>query len=177
MMKAIAISVAVVLAVVGFAPRVAVGQDKTAAGRPTKQALTPAQVPAAVARALAARFPGVAEVDWSIKSDRNYEAEFTAKGAEVAVKFDTTGKWLETESAIPLAGVPKPVMDTVAASFKAYKVIETQNMQRWNEKSLIYELHLENPKEVVKALFSADGKIISQSAKPKTPTNPAKAGQ
>jgi hypothetical protein len=169
MMKTTVICAVFVLAVVGFTPRVALGQASPEGAKPAKQALTPAQVPAAVARAFAAKFPGVAKVDWSIKSDKNYEAEFTAKGAEVAVKFDVTGKWLETESAIPPASVPKPVMDTVAASFKTYKVIETQNMLRWDEKALIYELHLENAKEVVKAMFSSDGKIISQSAKPKTP--------
>jgi hypothetical protein len=46
-------------------------------------------------------------------------------------------------------------------------VIETQDLQRWNEKPLIYELHLGDAKDVLKAHFSADSAILNQSAKPK----------
>jgi hypothetical protein len=42
-------------------------------------------------------------------------------------------------------------------------------MQRADDPRLRYEIHLENAKEIAKAQFYADGTIISQSAKPKTP--------
>jgi len=132
------------------------------------QVLTVEQVPAPIKQAFQARFPDVKQVEWKIKSDKNYEAEFTFKGTGIAAKFDSAGKWLETESTILPSRLPKPVRTTVDKQFKGYKVVETQNLQRWNERPLIYELHLENAKEVVKAQFSADGAILNQSAKPKT---------
>jgi hypothetical protein len=131
------------------------------------QAVTAAQVPAAVKQALQAKFPGAGTVEWKIKSDKNYEAEFSRKGVDVAVKFDSTAKWLETETTVPRSTIPSAVRDTVAKKFKGYNVIETQTLQRWNEKRVFYELHLDNAKEVVKAQFDAGGAILTRSAKPK----------
>jgi hypothetical protein len=67
------------------------------------QTLTANQVPAAVQHGFQAKFPAVKLAEWKLKSDKNYEAEFTLKGTGIAVKFDSTGKWLETESAVPLS--------------------------------------------------------------------------
>ena len=131
------------------------------------QVLTADQVPPAVKQTVQARFPTVKTVAWKLKSDKNYEAEFTLKGTEIAAKFDSAGKWLETESAISRSQVPKAVRTAVAKQFAGYTVVERQSVQRCNEESLIYELHLENAKEVVKAWLSADGAMLSQSAKPK----------
>ncbi len=65
--------------------------------------------------AFQSRFPAVQRTEWKLKSDRNYEAEFTFKRTDIAVKFDTTGNWLETESAIPRASMkPKPGIKSAA---------------------------------------------------------------
>jgi hypothetical protein len=131
------------------------------------QTLTASQVPAAVQHGFQAKFPTVKLAEWKLKSDKNYEAEFTLKGTDIAAKFDSTGKWLETESAIPLSQVPQAVRDALAARFKGYKVVETQTLQRWNESAPVYEMHVENARETVKAQFDAGGAILNQSAKPK----------
>lgn len=130
------------------------------------QEITADRVPAAVKQTFQTRFPGVKLAEWKIKSDKNYEAEFTLNGTNIAAKFDSTGKWLETESAIPLSKVPKAVRDTIASQFKGCKVVEAQTLEQRNEQRPTYELHLENAEEVVKAQFSADGAVLNQSAKP-----------
>ena len=135
------------------------------------QELAPELVPPTVKQAVQARFPTAKAVAWKLKTDKNYEAEFTLKGTEIAAKFDSASKWLETESAISRSQVPKAVRTAVARQFAAYKVVERQTVQRCNEERLIYELHLENATDVVKAWFSVDGAVLNQSAKPK----PAKA--
>ncbi|HWX20734.1 MAG TPA: PepSY-like domain-containing protein [Candidatus Binatia bacterium] len=132
------------------------------------QVLPADQVPDVVKEGLRAKFPTAKRVEWKLKSDKNYEAEFTLKRTEIAAKFDGAGKWLETESAISWSKVPKIVRDTVAKRFKGYKTVESQSVQRWNEQQLIYELHLENAKEIVKAQFSKDGAVLNQSTKPKS---------
>jgi hypothetical protein len=129
------------------------------------QDLNADKVPAVVTQAFHAKFPTVKHAGWKIKSDKNYEAEFRVNGTEIAAKFDVTGKWLETESAIPRTTVPQAVRGTVARQFEGYKVIETQSVQRWNEERLIYELHLENYAQIVKAQFLDDGTILNQSTK------------
>lgn len=83
------------------------------------------------------------------------------------MKFDASGKWLETETAIPASKVPPAVHDAIAGRFPGCKIIETQDLQRWNDQRLVYEIHLENAKEIVKAQFYGDGTVITRSAKPK----------
>jgi hypothetical protein len=46
-------------------------------------------------------------------------------------------------------------------------------VQRANEEQLVYEVHLENTQEVVKAQLCADGAVLNQAAKPK-PDKPAR---
>lgn len=132
------------------------------------QVLTSDQVPAAVKRGFQVKFPAVSLAAWTLKSDKNYEAEFTLQGTEIAAKFDSAGKWLETESAIPRSKMPGAVRDGLAKRFRGYKVVETQTLQRWNEPDLIYEIHLDNAKEIVKAQLSAGGALLNQSATPKS---------
>lgn len=132
----------------------------------SSQQLAPAQVPAVVTQAFHARFPAVKTVEWKFKTDKNYEAEFTEKGTDYAVKFDAAGKWLESEYAIPRSAVPKPVLDVTATKFKGYTITEIQRLQRWNDERPVYELHLENTKDIVKIQFGADAAILSQSSKP-----------
>lgn len=134
----------------------------------TAQPLQAGQVPAAVQQSFKAKFPGAKAAEWKIKPDKHYEAEFTLNGTEIAAKFDAAGKWLETESAIPRIKVPQPVNGAIAKAFQSYKVIETQSLRPWDSTDLIYEIHLENTKEVVKAQFAANGKLLNQSAKPKS---------
>ena len=133
----------------------------------TKKALTQDQVPAPAVKTFRQMFPEVKKVEWSIKADQNYEAEFFVAEAEIAAKFDAAGKWVETETAIPPASVPAAVQATVTAKFKGYKQIETQSIKRPESSGLAYELHLDNGKEIVKAQFAADGAILNQQSKPK----------
>jgi hypothetical protein len=135
------------------------------------QSIPASRVPAAVKETLHQKFPSIKVVEWKFKSDNNYEAEFTLNRTELAVKFDSAGKWLETESSVAQSEIPAAIRDSAMKRFNAYKVIETQTVQRWDQAQVVYELHLENATEVVKIQFAADGKILNQSAKPKSNQN------
>jgi hypothetical protein len=143
-------------------------EEKAEAKGKKKTTLTSNQVPGPVRQVFQAKFPTVSQVEWKIKGDQNYEAEFTLEGTIIAAKFDPMGKWLETERAITQPELPQAVRNTADERFKGYTVVETQSLQSWDAKSLAYELHFENAKEIVKAAFSSDGVLLKQSAKPKT---------
>ena len=49
-------------------------------------------------------------------------------------------------------------------------IIETQTVERLDQKMLLYEVHLEGVKEVLKTLFEENGTLLSQSSKPKKRT-------
>ena len=138
-------------------------------GTSVAQVTAPVAVPASVRQAMRTKFPAATKLEWKLKTDRNYEAEFTRNGGDIAVKFDSTGKWLETESAIAPSKVPAAVTQAVSTQFKGYQQVETQTLQRWNEPALIFELHLANKAEIVKVQFAGNGTILTRSSKPKPP--------
>jgi len=131
------------------------------------QQLSADNVPPIVRRAREAKFRRVRKVEWKLKSDHNYEAEFKLNGVEVAAKFDANGKWLETEINIARSKLPSDVRATISKKFDGYKIIETQTVERFDQKPLLYEVHLEDAKEVLKILFEENGTLLSQSSKPK----------
>jgi len=124
-------------------------------------------VPPVVRQACAAKFLRVGGVEWKLKSDHNYEAEFKRNGVEIAAKFDANGKWLETETTIARRKLPTNVRAAISKKFGEYKIIETQTVERFDQKLLLYEVHLEDAKEVLKTLFEENGTLVSQSSKPK----------
>jgi hypothetical protein len=132
------------------------------------QVLTADQVPVHVKRAFQTKFPAAKSAEWKLKSDKNYEAEFIRAGAEVTVKFDTAGKWLETETQIAQSHLTKAVRDVLANHFSGYKLVETQSVELWNDPGTIFEVHLENQSEILKIQLYADGNILSKSATPKS---------
>src|SRR5436305_313987 len=78
------------------------------------QQVSPGNVPPVVAQGFEAKFSGVRKVEWKLKSDRNYEAEFKRSGVEIAAKFDPNGKWLETETSIARTKLPSDVRATIS---------------------------------------------------------------
>jgi hypothetical protein len=125
------------------------------------------QVPATVREAFRSKFPAVSGVEWKLKEDKNYEAEFKLKDVEVAAKFNDKGKWLETETAIEQSALPKKVRATISKNYKAYKIIETQKVEFASNKPILFEVHLENAEEILKVQLQGSGAIESKSSKRK----------
>jgi hypothetical protein len=131
------------------------------------QSLPDDKVPAKVREAFRTKFPGVSTVEWKLKADENYEAEFKQKGVEVAAKFDDKGNWLETETAIEETGLPKEARAKISKEYKAYKIIETQKVERAGDKPILFEVHLENAEEILKVQLEERGAIASKNSKRK----------
>lgn len=136
-------------------------------GGASGQPLPADKVPAKVRDAFKAKFPGMAKVEWKLKTDKSYEAEFKLKDAEVAAKFDDKGKWLETETAIKESDLPKEVRAAIAKEYKGHKVIETQKVERAGGKPLLFEVHLESGDEILKVQWEGNGTVASKSSKRK----------
>jgi hypothetical protein len=129
------------------------------AGGAYGQPLQAEKVPVNVRDAFKSKFPDVSKVEWKLKTDKNYEAEFTLKDVEVAAK--------ETETAIEQSALPEAVRATIAKEYKGYKVIETQKVERVGDKPILFEVHLENAEEVLKVQLEVNVAIVSKSAKRK----------
>jgi Putative beta-lactamase-inhibitor-like, PepSY-like len=137
------------------------------AGGVFAQQLSTHKVPASVKESFHSKFEGASKVEWKRKSDQNYEAEFKLKGVEVAAKFDQKGKWLETETTIEQSELTKDIRATISTDYKDYKIIETQKVERADDKQILFEVHLENAEEILKLQFEGNGTVSSKSAKRK----------
>ena len=124
-------------------------------------------VPANVKQSFESRFQRIRRVEWKLKNDQNYEAEFKLRGVEVAAKFDSTGKWLETETTITQSDLTRAVRATIMRDFRGYRIIESQKLERCDDKENLFEVHVENAKEILKLQFSGNGTLFSKSAKQK----------
>ena len=62
------------------------------------QQLSADRVPTVVRQACEAKVSGVRKVEWKLKSDHNYEAEFKRNRVEVAAKFDSRESGLRVKS-------------------------------------------------------------------------------
>jgi hypothetical protein len=131
------------------------------------QALPAPNVPGEVRGAWRSRFPGIRTVAWKLKADHNYEAEFKSRGVDIAAKFTPAATWLETETAVGATALPAVVQATIARDFQGYRQIETQRLDRAETPALLYEVHLDNAKEVVKLQLDPAGAQVSKSSKPK----------
>ena len=131
------------------------------------QTLPADRVPPAVRQSFETRFPGAQEVEWELESDKNYEAEFELNGAETTARFDASGKWLETEAVVRRSRLPQPVNAAIVKAFPQYRISGARSLAAWNSPDVIYEIHVENAREIVEVQFAADGRLLNRSAKSK----------
>jgi putative PepSY-like beta-lactamase-inhibitor len=130
------------------------------------QVINARELPSAVRVGYAAKFPGTRKTEWKRKGDGSFEAEFDVRGVGIAAKFDSTGAWLETESDLKRNQVPATVTGAIGRQFAGYEVIERQRLEPRNGPPL-YEIHLQNRREVLKVQFDSGGSVIAQSSKPR----------
>ena len=125
------------------------------------QKITPDKVPSPVKIAFAKKFPAATDVKYEMEK-KDYEINFKDKGVEMSANFDSTGKWLETETEIKESDLPKDVSASVAKSFAGFKISEVAKTET-PDKGLIYEMDLKKDKEGFEVQFSPKGDILKKT--------------
>ncbi len=95
------------------------------------QKLSPSKVPSSVKHAFTKMHPGVKRVNWE-KERSDYEAVFKLNGNEVSENYSPSGKLMESEVAIKVADLPKPVLDYIALHHKGAKITEAAKISKTN---------------------------------------------
>ena len=121
-------------------------------------------VPAAVASAFESRFPRAADVEWGKESDTEFEAEFTLNGKSMSANFDTSGKWLETESKVTEEELPAAVRGTLKSDFGMYQVSKAERLEKPG-KSAAFEVKLVKGETTTEVVLTEDGKVVKKEAK------------
>lgn len=74
----------------------------------------------------------------------------------MSANFTAEGKWLETESAIPVNQIPATVSSSIAKHFPNSTVVEADRIER-TEKNVIYEIVLKTGTKKKELLFDDKG--------------------
>ena len=125
------------------------------------QKITPDKVPTAVLQAFAKKFPAATEVIYELKHN-NYEIAFRDKGVRAFTKFNPTGKWLDTKTAIVESDLPKEVSASIAKDFADFKISEVTVIET-PDKPLFYMMDLKKGNEGYKVHFSAKGDVLKKT--------------
>ena len=123
------------------------------------QELTPEKVPTSVLQAFAKKFPAATDVKLN---HNNYEIAFRDKEIREFTKFNPTGKWLETKTAIVESDLPKEVSASIAKNFAGFKISEVTTIET-PDNSLFYKMDLKKGNEEYKVHFSPKGDVLKKT--------------
>ena len=126
------------------------------AGAAQAQKLAAAQVPAAATATFQKTFPTVKTVKWE-KEGADYEAGFDMGKAEMSVVITAAGVLKETETEMAVAQLPASVQNTLATSYKAYKITEAAKIVTAATGTTTYEAEISRAGKHRDVLFNADG--------------------
>ncbi len=126
------------------------------------QKLSDDKVPASVKAAFKAKFPKVTSVSWEMEDNKEYEASFKLDKLDCTASFDLNAKWLETESVIDAAKLPKVVADAVSKQFSGYAIKVAE--QTVSTKGTEYELSLLKGTDKKTVVISDKGIVLKKEA-------------
>ena len=117
-------------------------------------------VPKPVLKTFASKFPDAENVKWEAEGNHAWEAEFHLDGKEVSVCFDTSGKWLETETEICKKDLPAEIYRSLFLRFEGFEIDEAESIKTPDFNG--YEIVLEKHDTEVEIFITASGEITIQ---------------
>ena len=125
------------------------------------QTLRMDQVPSAAANAFKIKFPNGAQPSWSKENAQAYEVGFINGKKHQTALFDTTGKWIETETEINYGAVPAKVQHAFEKEFEGYQIQEVFEVENTN-KGFTYEIIAFKGSKNFESVFSAKGELLKK---------------
>ncbi|MDB5280987.1 MAG: hypothetical protein JWO06_62 [Bacteroidota bacterium] len=122
------------------------------------QAIQSDKVPQEVLSAFKSKFPAAGDVQWAKEPNANYEAKFTMANNNQRAEFNEKGVWVETETSIPTAQVPKTVSNAVMKQSPSCKIADAEEIQTADQ-GKIYEVGCTKGGTKKDYRVTADGKV------------------
>jgi hypothetical protein len=91
------------------------------------QKIKDADVPANVKTAFSTKYPNTKVLEWE-KEGANYEAEFKVGKTETSAVFDATGAFIESETEISPASLPRAISEYVTKNMPGKKIKEASKI-------------------------------------------------
>jgi hypothetical protein len=116
--------------------------------------------PDVVKKEFSQKFPGAKSVRWDSENTNEWEAEFKIGGKVMSACFDSTGKWLESETEINQKDLPPAVLLTLKNEFSDYKIKEITTVENPEMKG--FEFALKNKETEMTVIIGADGSVLKK---------------
>ena len=121
------------------------------------------KVPVKIKQAFEARFPKATDVKYELET-RDYEVSFKSGGVSMSADFDPTGKWMETETDIPVKDLPKEVAASLLKNFPGFKTESTSRIET-SGGEITYEADIRKDKEKYEVSFSLKGDVLKKKVR------------
>ncbi|MFZ4707192.1 MAG: PepSY-like domain-containing protein [Bacteroidales bacterium] len=115
-------------------------------------------IPLVVRTAFSQKFPGAENVKWGKENIAEYEAEFEINEIVMSANYLSDGKWLETESRIPVSLLPSGVASAIAVQFPNTTLMEADKIER-ADKDTLYEVVIKKGSKKKEVIFTQNGII------------------
>ena len=119
------------------------------------------QTPEIVLNTFAKMFPDATEVEWEAEDENEWEADFVVGEIGMSAEFSANGKWLETETELHKADVPKMVVEAVLAKYPKCEWREFSEVR--SEDFMAYEVEIIHQGEEVELLVTGSGEILENA--------------
>jgi hypothetical protein len=90
-----------------------------------------AKAPKAAKTDLATRFTNAASFKW-YQEGKHFEAEAMENGREIAVAYDSKGKWIETERELDKGDLPAALISGFKTSMPDAEIVAVESVERAN---------------------------------------------
>lgn len=127
------------------------------------QTLTMDRVPKQVAHALHAKYASAQQESWEMAGKGIYQVAFFYAKKGLTARFDSTGKWLATETDITGGQIPRPINQVINKEFGGYNIQIISQVES-SDGSLTYEAVLFKGRENWDVIFSAKGEVLKKEA-------------
>ena len=123
------------------------------------QKITTDKVPALVK----SKFPESNQQSWSMEGKDIYEVVFFNGNKKQSATYKEDGTWMETETEIKFAQLPRAVTVAFYKQFEGFSIQETTEVET-ADKGTLYELVVNKGKTGYEVQFSAKGELIKKEA-------------
>lgn len=107
------------------------------------------------------KYPDAKKVSWENKLDYKV-AEFIQDNHSCEAWFDTSGKWIMTETDILFEQLPLPIQEHfVLSAYAGWRIDDVDKIERYNTET-VYIIEVESGEQEVELYYSADGTLIKE---------------
>ena len=119
-------------------------------------------IPEAVRTIFKKKYPRATDAVWRKPGDNEYDVDYEIGGRVYISKFSSDGKWIETETDVTLASLPKPVREEWKKNdhktWEVLYVVKLETPDTTAKPKVYYQIAVKKAKEMKGVLIAADGK-------------------